>query len=89
MARPLIFVLLLCVAAGGVAAFVQDEGPMERREHRMGPPMGPSSMVVCKDHIFILTGVKLVKVDPDQMKVVAELEVAKPPMKKGGEEEDK
>jgi len=89
MVRPLILVMLLCVVAGGVAAFVQEDQPTERREHRMGPPMGPSSMVVCKDHIFILSGPKLLKVDPDQMKVVAELEVAKPPMKKGGEDEDR
>lgn len=88
MMRPALLVLLLCVAAGGLAAFVQDDTPTERpnrSEHRMqqGPPGPPSSMVVCKDKIFIFAGSTLYKVDPDSMKVVGELQVLK--MQKMGE----
>ena len=97
MMRPAIFVLLLCLVAGGLAAFVQDETPTGRPdrggEHRMqqGPPGPPSSMVVCKEKIFIFAGATLYKVDPDTMKVVAELQVLKAPQKmgEGGDKENR
>ena len=83
MARAALFALILVSAAAGVAAnLAQDEptpqkreGGQNMRQQQMGPP---GSMVVCKDHIFILQGPKLIKVDPTEMKIVAELEVFKP-----------
>lgn len=98
MMRPAIFVVLLCLVAGGLAAFVQDETPTERpnrggdqRMKQMGPPGPPSSMVVCKDKIFIFAGSTLYKVDPDSMKVLGELQVLKAPQKmgEGGERDDR
>lgn len=88
MVRASLFGLILAAAAAGIGTAAQDEQPQERRdggEHRpqqrmMGP--GPSTMVVHKDHLYILSGPTLYKVDPTEMKVVAELQVIKP---KGGE----
>lgn len=64
------------VLVGGMA--FQDEDPrrgggMQERPRGMMTP--PGSMVVHGDFIFVLSGSKLYKVDPVEMKIVGELEI--------------
>ena len=88
MARAALFALILVSAAATIAAsMAQDEQPPQRREggdrqnqnqnRQMGPPPS-TNMVVCKDFIFVLQGPTLYKIDPNEMKIVAELQVFKP-----------
>ncbi|GEM_PF-6567621 len=99
MVRAALFTMILGMAAAGIAgSMAQDDQPPQnregerRRERMMGPPPS-SSMVVCKDYIFILQGPTLYKVDPNEMKVVGELQMQKPrgeqPKDKDGGERDK
>ncbi len=79
----LVAVLLVCVGLlAGVSTLAQEDpgggpgGGGGRRGGMMGPPMGGGSALVAhKDHLYVLTGTKLVKVDPLEMKVVGELEL--------------
>lgn len=54
---------------------------MDAMRQMMAPP---SSMVVAADHIFILSGSKLLKIDPKEMKIVAELEIPRQAPAAGG-----
>lgn len=43
---------------------------------RMGMGMGGSAALVAhKDHLFVLMGARLIKIDPDTMKIVSELDL--------------
>lgn len=93
MARAAVFALLVVVAAAGIAAnLVQEDQPRREGGEQRRPGMmmgGGSSMVVYKDHIFILAGPKLIKVDPNEMKVVAELQIGPGPKNDQPKEGDK
>ncbi len=65
--------------AGGAGGRRSSGGP-----GGMGGGGAPASMVAHKDHLYILMGPRLVKVDPETMKVVAELELAGGPGGGGG-----
>lgn len=85
---------MVCLAAGRDPASAQmapagqprqggPMGPMMMGPMMMPPPAGGVAMVVCKDMIFIASGGKLYKIDPDTMEVVGELTFEEPPQPVG------
>lgn len=70
----------------------QGQGPMggmNRPMMGMMPGMtGGGAMVVFEKHIYVLSGPTLYKINPAEMKVVAELRLRKPPAGRPGRQDD-
>ena len=87
--RIALFGCIVLLLVGGMTLQDEEErrgsrgrGMVEMLQQMKSAPA--PTMLVHKDHIFVAIGNKLIKVDPEAMKIVGEVELMKAPKKGSG-----